>query len=124
LGAKVSFGLSLGFVGAVRLTSPPLVAPELGVAEPTRLIEEPNLAQEAERSGSSVSTLNPRELESSRLAAAELSNKEIAGQLAYSVNTVKAYLSQLYAKLDVRRRTEVVARAQPGPTCYSQLDAT
>jgi DNA-binding CsgD family transcriptional regulator len=44
--------------------------------------------------------------------AAGRSNKEIAAEMALSVNTVKMYSSQLYRKLGVRRRTEAVARAR------------
>ncbi|MEP7357129.1 MAG: response regulator transcription factor, partial [Anaerolineales bacterium] len=58
------------------------------------------------------SGLNARELDILRLAAAGLSNKEIASQLAYSLNTVKAYLSQAYAKLGVQRRTQAIAAAR------------
>lgn len=56
--------------------------------------------------------LTPRELELLQLMAEGLSNQEIADRLFLSVNTVKAYASQLYSKLNVSRRTEAVARAR------------
>jgi LuxR family maltose regulon positive regulatory protein len=46
------------------------------------------------------------------LIAAGLSNQEIADRLYLSVPTVKMYASQLYRKLNVRRRTEAVRRAR------------
>jgi LuxR family maltose regulon positive regulatory protein len=56
-------------------------------------------------------TLNDRELSILRLMAAGLSNREIAGELYLSVNTIKAYSSQLYGKMGVKKRAEAVARA-------------
>jgi DNA-binding NarL/FixJ family response regulator len=46
-----------------------------------------------------------------RLAAGQ-SNKEIARTLGLSPNTVKTHAANLYAKLDVRRRTEAVGKAR------------
>jgi len=40
------------------------------------------------------------------------SNKEIARKMGLSPNTVKTHLAGLYAKLEVRRRTEAVDRAR------------
>lgn len=40
------------------------------------------------------------------------SNKEIARQMGLSPNTVKTHLAGLYAKLEVRRRTEAIDRAR------------
>jgi DNA-binding CsgD family transcriptional regulator len=59
-----------------------------------------------------ASDLTAQEREILRLIAAGLSNKEIAGRLSLSVNTIKMYCSQIYLKLDVHRRTEAVARAR------------
>ena len=54
--------------------------------------------------------LNERELEVMQLVAAGLTNKEIAYRLGVSLSTVKWYLYNLYDRLNVRNRTEAVAR--------------
>src|SRR5262245_56436640 len=50
--------------------------------------------------------LSERELEVLRLLARGLSNKDIAQTLIVSVRTVEAHLRSIFAKLDVRSRTE------------------
>ena len=46
------------------------------------------------------------------LLASGQSNKGIARELGVAPNTVKSHLSSLFAKLEVQRRTQAVARAQ------------
>jgi predicted ATPase/DNA-binding CsgD family transcriptional regulator len=57
-------------------------------------------------------SLNTREFEVLSLVARGLSNREIAGELFLSVNTVKWYLKEIFAKLDVTNRAQAVARSQ------------
>ena len=57
-------------------------------------------------------SLTTRELELLGLIDAGLSNQAIADQLVLTVGTVKFYLTHLYRKLDVRGRTEALARAR------------
>jgi DNA-binding CsgD family transcriptional regulator len=52
--------------------------------------------------------ITPRELEILQLIAAGLSNREIAGRIFVSENTVKTHSSRLFDKLNARRRTQAV----------------
>jgi two-component system response regulator DesR len=56
--------------------------------------------------------LTDREREVLELMASGATNREIAGSLYLSPNTVKEHTSGLFRKLDVRNRTEAVQRAQ------------
>lgn len=67
---------------------------------------EPNEAA-AEQLG-----LTRREREVLGLLAAGRSNKEIAGKLGLSPNTVKTHIARLYEKLEASRRTDAVLRAR------------
>ena len=52
--------------------------------------------------------ITPREMEILRLIATGLSNREIAGRLFVSENTVKTHSSRLFDKLGAKRRTQAV----------------
>jgi DNA-binding CsgD family transcriptional regulator len=56
--------------------------------------------------------ITPRELEILGLIAAGLSNREIAGKLYVSENTVKTHSGRLFDKLQARRRTQAVQIAK------------
>jgi NarL family two-component system response regulator LiaR len=56
--------------------------------------------------------ITPRELEILHLIAAGLSNREIAGKLFVSENTVKTHSSRVFDKLNARRRTQAVQIAK------------
>jgi LuxR family maltose regulon positive regulatory protein len=64
------------------------------------------------RRSSLVEPLSRRELQVLRLVAVGLTNREIAHELTIAVTTVKTHLKNIYAKLDVRNRTQAVARAR------------
>jgi DNA-binding CsgD family transcriptional regulator len=52
--------------------------------------------------------ITPRELEILELIAQGLSNREIAGRVNVTENTVKTHSSRLFDKLGARRRTQAV----------------
>lgn len=56
--------------------------------------------------------ITEREYEVLGLLAAGRSNKEIAGRLKLSPNTVKTHIARLFEKLEAGRRTQAIARAR------------
>lgn len=58
------------------------------------------------------SGISRRELEVLQLMAEGCSNQEIADRLFVSLSTVKTHTSSLFEKLDVRRRTQAIEKAQ------------
>lgn len=56
--------------------------------------------------------ISGRELEVLKLIAEGCSNQEIADKLFISLPTVKSHSSNLFGKLDVKRRTEAVHKAK------------
>jgi DNA-binding NarL/FixJ family response regulator len=56
--------------------------------------------------------ISEREFEVLTLLADGQSNKQIAQRLEVSPNTIKTHVAKLFAKLEVARRTEAIARAR------------
>ena len=56
--------------------------------------------------------ISRRELDVLNLMAGGLSNEEIAGKLFVSLSTVKTHSSNIFMKLDVKRRTQAVEKAK------------
>ena len=56
--------------------------------------------------------ITDREMEILKLLADGLTNREIAECLVLTVGTVKWYNRQIYGKLEVKNRTQAVARAR------------
>jgi len=69
-----------------------------------------HLAGEAEPA--TKEELTSREMDVLRLLAEGLTNYQIARRLGLSTRTVEAHLTRIYAKLDVRSRTEAALLAQ------------
>jgi DNA-binding NarL/FixJ family response regulator len=86
----------------------------LGVWAGARLFHKPVPAQTFEVNTRAMASLgiSDREFEVLELLAAGRSNKEIAGKLNVSPNTVKTHVANLYGKLEVKRRTEAILRAR------------
>ena len=56
--------------------------------------------------------ISDRELEVLQLMAQGLSNQEIADKLFVSLHTIKTHSSNLYSKLNVKRRTQAIQKAR------------
>ena len=56
--------------------------------------------------------VSKREMEVLALIAEGLSNQEIAEKLFISESTIKTHVSNLFVKLDVKRRTQAVSKAK------------
>lgn len=85
-----------------RLTRPveKLVVREVPVPAPPAFVRDQAKLEEL--------GITPRELEILGLAAEGLSTKEIATRTYVSANTVKTHLSNVFAKLGARRRTQAI----------------
>lgn len=59
-----------------------------------------------------IEPLSQRELDILRLIAQGLSNREMSERLFLALDTVKGHNRRIYAKLQVQRRTEAIARAR------------
>jgi LuxR family transcriptional regulator, maltose regulon positive regulatory protein len=70
----------------------------------------PNLGTRASASDL-IEPLSERELEILHLVAAGKSNQEIANELVITEGTVKKHLSNIFGKLEVKSRTQCIARA-------------
>jgi LuxR family maltose regulon positive regulatory protein len=73
---------------------------------------EPGLRAPSPQIQPLVEPLSERELEILRLVADGLTNQQIAENLILSVGTIKAHLHNIYGKLEVRGRTQAIARAR------------
>lgn len=56
--------------------------------------------------------ISKRELEVLQLMSEGFSNQEIAEKLFVSLNTVKTHISNLFLKLEVKRRTQAIQRSK------------
>lgn len=84
----------------------------LGVWVGTRLMVRPAEVADGNPAAQASLGISAREREVLGLLAEGLSNKEIAGRLGVSPNTVKTHVARLLEKLDARRRTEAISKAR------------
>ena len=95
---------------AVRLVADgqSLISPSMA----TKLLEEfKQIASAGPRPGTATPRLTDRELQVLRLVARGRSNKDIAGELFISENTVKNHVRNILEKLQLHSRTEAVLYA-------------
>lgn len=110
-------GIALIFTGlgiwlALKLTKPTVEIRTM-VVEKTVLVKE--LSEEAlQKIEKQIQQLgiSSREMEVLQLMANGLSNQEIADRLFVSLHTIKTHSSNLFEKLDVKRRTQAVEKAR------------
>lgn len=113
-GAIAIIFTALGIWLALKLTKPRIrtvvVEKEVYINKEVYISTPPDFTLNEEalnRSG-----LSKRELEVLQLIAQGFSNQEIANQLFVSLNTVKTHSSNLFLKLDVKRRTQAIEKAK------------
>lgn len=82
----------------------------LGIFRQKKVVQEPSY--EIDRQKIKDLDIKEREYEVLQLIAQGLSNQEIADRLFLALPTIKTHTSNLYAKLDVRSRTQAVRKAQ------------
>lgn len=108
VGAIALVFTGLGIWLALKLTKPKvetvIIEKEVFVNPPSDFTQN---EKEIEKLG-----LSKRELEVLEQMALGLSNTEIADKLFVSLNTVKTHSSNIFIKLDVKRRTQAVEKAK------------
>ena len=62
--------------------------------------------------GALADPLSERELQVLRLLTTSLSTPEIAAELFVAASTVRSHVKSIYRKLNVRRRTDAIRRAE------------
>ena len=68
--------------------------------------------------GQTVVVLSARQLQVARLVAQGLQDKQIAGELSISEETVGHHLRRAFAKLRIHSRSELVVLVLAGPTDF------
>ncbi len=105
IGAIALIFTGLGIWLALKLMKPKtlVIEKQVYVSNTDFILNEPEL----DRLG-----ISKRELEVLELMSQGLSNQEIAAKLFVSLNTVKTHSSNLFEKLDVKRRTQATEKAK------------
>ena len=81
---------------------------------PQHITQNPNSQIEATPilNDYTITGLSEREYEVLECLASGLSNQEIADKLFVSLSTIKTHVSNIYLKLDVKRRTQAITKAK------------
>ncbi len=80
-------------------------------SRPTTTLHEVLPAETVTSTTAQDNPLTQREREVLALMAEGCSNQEMAERLFLSLNTVKTHVSNIFAKLDVERRTQAIQKA-------------
>jgi len=99
----------LGIWLALKLVKPKV---EIRIIEKEVYIDKPTTQTEISQKEIEKLGISKRELDVLNLMATGLSNEEIAGKLFIGLNTVKTHSSNVFLKLDVKRRTQAVEKAK------------
>jgi NarL family two-component system response regulator LiaR len=113
-GAIAIIFTTLGIWLALKLTKPKIktVVVEKEVYVDKEVYVSPAAGFTFNEAAFNKSGLSRRELEVLQLIAQGLSNQEIADRLFVSLNTVKTHSSNLFLKLDVKRRIQAIEKAK------------
>lgn len=108
IGAIAILFMVLGIWVALKLVNPKV---ETRIVEMEIFIENPLLKTIDQKEIVKLG-ISKRELDVLNLIAEGLSNDEIAGKLFITLNTVKTHTSNIFLKLDVKRRTQAIEKAK------------
>ncbi len=115
IGAIALIFTALGIWLALKLVKPKtetiVVEKEVYIEKPVPLAQ-PNSSFAINENSLEKLGISNRELEVLILMATGLSNQEIAAHLFVSLNTIKTHSSNLFSKMDVKRRTQAVDKAR------------
>lgn len=109
IGAIALLFTSLGIWLALKLTKPKV---NTVIVEKEVFILPPEKGTIPDDQALLRAGISRREWEVLELMSRGLSNQEIADQLFISLNTIKTHSSNLFEKLDVKRRTQAIEKAK------------
>ena len=113
IGTVAVLFVCLGAWVGSRLIRPKVVVAEKEViVEVEKLVVVPEINFQVNEAELDRLGISKREYEVLELISQGMSNQEIADKLFVSMNTVKTHSSNLFGKLDARRRTQAIQRAR------------